>query len=151
MTLPITFAESARQTSVNGLSEGVPDRVACRLPSCKQTFVKNRKDKVFCSNACKLFFHKLEYAAGKKVLSGGRGIHFARVAVSERLQRVLAVLKRGGWYSTFELNIKARVTSAGTAISELERNGYEIYHRRMSNSRAFEYCLRSEPHDTDRA
>lgn len=76
-------------------------------------------------------------------------MNFARVGNSPRLQRVLHVLRHGTskglWHSTFDLNLAARVTSAGTAISELEHQGYTIYHRRMTKSQSFEYRLIKEP------
>ncbi len=71
-------------------------------------------------------------------------MNYAQIETSKRLKRVLEALSDGQWHSTFELNMNARVTSAGTAIAELGRNGYTIEHRNLSDGRAFEYRLISK-------
>ena len=69
-------------------------------------------------------------------------MHFARVESSRPLQKLLAVLERGGWWSTMELTEAARMPSASTRISELRRNGYVIQRRlRPTNRQVHEYRL----------
>ena len=53
-------------------------------------------------------------------------IHYAKLESSKRLQRVLALLKRGGWGTTREIDRLADVCAVSTAITELRRNGLNI-------------------------
>ena len=76
-------------------------------------------------------------------------MNFAKVGKSPRLQKVLAVLKNGNvWRSTFEINAAARVTSAGTAIAEINRNDGYVIKKRLRGDGAAEYRLYSEPETT---
>ena len=70
-------------------------------------------------------------------------MHSARLSKSPRLQRVLAVLKRGGWWSTRELIREADVCAVNSCVAELRDNGFDIQcrHRMDSGGRLFFYRL----------
>ena len=53
-------------------------------------------------------------------------MHYARLENSPRLQRLLAVLRQGGWYSTRDLVKQAEVMAINSAADELRANGFEI-------------------------
>ena len=50
----------------------------------------------------------------------------AKIEKSDRLQRVLQLLKKGGEYTTLEIIQKAGVCAVNSIISELRQNGYQI-------------------------
>ena len=50
----------------------------------------------------------------------------ASLSRSPRLKRVLAVLKRGGWWSTRELLGEAEVCAVNSCVAELRANGIQI-------------------------
>jgi predicted transcriptional regulator len=50
----------------------------------------------------------------------------ANIDKSDRLQRVLDLLKKGGEYTTLEIIQKAGVCAVNSIISELRQNGYQI-------------------------
>ena len=76
-------------------------------------------------------------------------MHAARLASSPRLQRVLRLLQDGQAHSTMDINIRARVCVAGTAVSELRHNGAEIacsYQGKADDgSRIYVYRLIASP------
>lgn len=53
-------------------------------------------------------------------------MHYARLEHSPRLQRLLSVLRQGGWYSTRDLVKKAEVVAISSAVDELRANGFEV-------------------------
>lgn len=53
-------------------------------------------------------------------------MHYARLERSPRLQRLLAVLRQGGWYSTRELVKQAEVMAINSAADELRANGFDV-------------------------
>ena len=53
-------------------------------------------------------------------------MHAARIANSPRLQRVLALLKTGGEFSTKDISDRAHVCAVNSAISEIRVAGYDI-------------------------
>ena len=53
-------------------------------------------------------------------------MHYARLEHSPRLQRLLAVLRQGGWYSTRDLVKQAEVMAISSAVDELRANGFEV-------------------------
>lgn len=57
----------------------------------------------------------------------------AKLSKSDRLKRVLKVLKQGGAYSTRDLIRKAKVCAVSAAISELRENGKRIVCTRRNN------------------
>lgn len=50
----------------------------------------------------------------------------AKLSKSDRLKRVLKVLKRGGAYSTRDLIRKAKVCAVNSCISEIRANGKRV-------------------------
>lgn len=53
-------------------------------------------------------------------------MHSARLAHSDRLQRVLRVLSDGRPHSTLDLMQRARVCAVNSCVAELRDNGVEI-------------------------
>ena len=53
-------------------------------------------------------------------------MHYARIEHSPRLQRLLSVLRQGGWYSTRDLVKEAEVMAISSAVDELRENGFDI-------------------------
>jgi hypothetical protein len=67
-------------------------------------------------------------------------IHAAKLSESQRLQRLLAVLQRGGWWGTRALVVEADVMAVGTGVAELRANGIAIETRCQGIGR-YEYRL----------
>lgn len=67
-------------------------------------------------------------------------IHAGRIESSPRLQRVLAVLQRGGKYTTRDLIEQAHVAAVNSIVSELRRNGFDIGCKRISRTQ-WQYWL----------
>lgn len=132
-----------RKTSPTSIHASTGARYeAVRCVKCERCFEPRRHDQRFCSKECRITYHVGVREAGKAAIARKRrGMHYAKVEDSPRLQRVLAVLAEGNWHSTFNLNMNACVTSAGTAIAELKRNGYVIERQRIEGSQSFEYRL----------
>lgn len=66
-------------------------------------------------------------------------MHYAQYEKSERLQRVLAFLRRNRrWCSTLEISRGADVCAVNTIICELRANGYRIPCRQRTRG-VFEY------------
>jgi len=59
----------------------------------------------------------------KRLMS--KGIHFAKIDKSPRLQRLLALLKEGP-RTTREIQELAEVRAVSASVTELRRNGYII-------------------------
>jgi predicted transcriptional regulator len=57
----------------------------------------------------------------------------ANIEKSDRLQRVLTLLKRGGEYTTLEIIQNAGVCAVNSIISELRQNGYQINCQRRAD------------------
>ena len=60
-------------------------------------------------------------------------MHAARVESSERLCRVLALLRDGREYSTLDITQQAWVCAVNSIISELRVNGYPITCRQSTD------------------
>lgn len=57
-------------------------------------------------------------------------IHYAKLANSERLQRVLAYLKDYFPHSTFSIIRNVQVCAVNSIIAELRMNGFDISYER---------------------
>lgn len=57
----------------------------------------------------------------------------ANIEKSDRLQRVLTLLKRGGEYTTLDIIQRAGVCAVNSIISELRQNGYQINCQRRAD------------------
>jgi len=57
-------------------------------------------------------------------------MNHANIEKSDRLQRVLELLKRGCEKSTMEIIMQANVMAVSAVVSELRANGYDISCRR---------------------
>lgn len=64
----------------------------------------------------------------------------ARLEKSERLKRVLALLKDGRWHSTLDIVMGAGVCAVNSCIAELRANGIPVACRRVGRER-FEYRI----------
>ena len=60
-------------------------------------------------------------------------MHHAKIATSDRLQRLLALLRQGGWWTTRELMLVTRSCAQATDISELRSNGFDIESRQVTS------------------
>lgn len=70
-------------------------------------------------------------------------MHSAKLKNSERLQRVLAVLKQGQPKTTRQIVQEASVCAVNSIISELRANGIPIDCRHIKKG-VFEYTLRGD-------
>lgn len=70
-------------------------------------------------------------------------MNFATLESSPRLQRVHAILKRGGWWSTRDLLREADVCAVNSCVAELRANGLSIEcrHEYQHGRRLFYYRL----------
>ena len=50
----------------------------------------------------------------------------ANLDKSDRLQRVLKLLKKGGEFTTLDIVIKAHVCAVNSVVAELRQHGYNI-------------------------
>lgn len=67
-------------------------------------------------------------------------MHSARLEKSPRLQRVLEVLQRGGWWGTRAIITEADVCAVNSVVSELRENGIDVQSRCVGHGR-YEYRL----------
>jgi len=67
----------------------------------------------------------------------------AKLSKSDRLKRVLRVLRKGGAYSTRDIIRKAKVCAVNSIVAELRDNGYRIGCKcyGAGESRVFRYML----------
>ena len=66
--------------------------------------------------------------------------HAARLSNSPRLQRVLALLERGGRYSTRDIIARADVCAVNSIATELKANGIPVRCQQVGRGR-FEYWI----------
>lgn len=67
-------------------------------------------------------------------------IHYAKIAESERLQRVHRLLADGAWHGTREIMRTADVCAVNTVVAELRSNGILIRTRCVGRGR-YEYMM----------
>ena len=60
-------------------------------------------------------------------------MHHAKIETSNRLQKLLALLRQGGWWTTKELMLRTGSVAQATDISELRSNGFDIESRRLTS------------------
>ena len=60
-------------------------------------------------------------------------MHHAKIENSLRLQRLLTLLRQGGWWTTKELMMKTGSVAQATDISELRSNGFDVESRRLTS------------------
>lgn len=60
-------------------------------------------------------------------------MHYAKIENSERLQRALKLLKKGGRYTTRQIIRKAHVCAVNSVIDEIRENGYNVPCKREKN------------------
>ena len=60
-------------------------------------------------------------------------MHHAKIETSDRLQRLLALLSQGGWWTTKELMLATGSVAQATDISELRSNGFDVESRRLKS------------------
>ena len=66
--------------------------------------------------------------------------HAANIETSERLQKLINVLKDMQWHSTLDIMLKTSLCAVGSAISELRANGIDVECRCVGHGR-YEYRL----------
>ncbi|MEM7269658.1 MAG: helix-turn-helix domain-containing protein [Pseudomonadota bacterium] len=71
----------------------------------------------------------------------------AKLETSERLQRVLAVLRSSERATTRQIMRSAHVCAVNSCVAELRENGFEIEcsHERVGKRSRFYYSLVAEP------
>jgi len=69
-------------------------------------------------------------------------MHFATLEKSQRLQRVLAVLRDGKTHTTRDLILKAQVCAVNSIVAEIRANGIHVDCRRSGD--VWWYCIASE-------
>ena len=103
-----------------------------------------RERKRFCHPSCKDAYHKKAHAVGESKMKS-RGIKYAKLATSKRLQRLLKFLSDCKPHTTKEIFIGANICAVNTAVTELRRNGFNILCRFkeavQDGSRIYEYQL----------
>lgn len=120
---------------------------------CKTLIIEPHPDQKYCSNnnKCKDAFHREAHAEGLKKKES-KGMHFANLSGSPRLQRFLNFLLDMKIHTTWEIQTGARICNVGTTASELRRNpelyekGYDLppakfKHQMEDGSKIFEYQL----------
>lgn len=103
-----------------------------------------REGKRFCRPLCKDAYHKKAHTVGESKLKS-RGIKYAKLATSKRLQRLLKFLSDCKPHTTREIFVGANICAVNTAITELRRNGFNVLCRFkeavQDGSRIYEYQL----------
>ena len=60
-------------------------------------------------------------------------MHHAKIENSLRLQRLLTILRQGGWWTTKDLMRETGSVAQATDISELRSNGFDVESRRLTS------------------
>lgn len=84
-----------------------------------------RPGKRFCSYKCKDAYHKKAHSLGESKMKS-KGIKYAKLHNSPRLQRLLKFLSDGKKHTTKEIFIGADICAVNTAVDELRENGFDI-------------------------
>jgi hypothetical protein len=106
----------------------------CKLNSCSKEFKPKKSNQLFCEPKHKDVYHKLATKKGEALMNS-KGIRYANLDNSDRLQRLVRFLSDGEEHSTRDIVIGAEVMAVGTAISELRSQlpkiqhyaGFEVY------------------------
>lgn len=110
---------------------------------CKGPMIP-RPGKRFCDKDCKDAHHQLARMIGELKLQS-KGIKYAKLATSKRLQRLLKFLSDCKPHTTKEIFVGANICAVNTAVTELRRNGFDILCRFkeavQDGSRIYEYQL----------
>ena len=90
--------------------------------------------------ACKALIERFGIMSDGCIKMGGDAIakaegrmHHAKIETSDRLQRLLALLRQGGWWTTRELMLGTGSCAQATDISELRSNGFDVESRRLKS------------------
>lgn len=114
-----------------------------RCENCGGT-MNPRLRKRFCHKSCKDAYHKKAHAVGESKMKS-RGIKYAKLATSKRLQRLLKFLSDCKPHTTKEIFVGANICAVNTAVTELRRNGFNILCKFkeavQDGSRIYEYQL----------
>ena len=94
---------------------------------CKRELGSVGKRREFCDNEdlCHDEYHRQKNIMGQIKMSS-RGIKFAKLENSERLQKVADLLSDGREYSTREIQRGADVCAVAVIVEELRKNGFDI-------------------------
>lgn len=122
------------------------NRVSCKLARCYILFAPKVHNQVFCSPK-----HQLEHWERKseKIKEGvePKRKHYGNADKSDRLKRVLDLLRDGMPHTTMSIAKECNVCNPSTIISELRFNGYKIppaklVRRRKDGTRIYTYQLK---------
>ena len=140
-----TFEEGRDMQSEEKASEStVYDDSIMFCEHCKKIITEPTHRQKFCGLNCKDQYHKEAHAEGLKKKKS-RGMHFAKLSGSPRLERLLKFLADGEKHTTWEIQTGARLCNVGTTASELRRNGFDISCKLLriltDKSKIYEYQL----------
>ena len=114
-----------------------------RCENCNDSMIP-KPGKRFCHPLCKDAYHRIAHAIGESKLKS-RGIKYAKLATSKRLQRLLKFLSDCKPHTTKEIFVGANICAVNTAVDELRENGFDIPCKfkeiTEDGSRIYEYQL----------
>lgn len=114
-----------------------------RCENCGGSMIP-REGKRFCRPSCKDAYHRKAHTVGKQKMKS-KGIHYAKLYNSPRLQRLLKFLSDGKKHTTKEINRGADIQAVNTAVDELRENGFDIPCKlreiKEDRSKIYEYQL----------
>ena len=129
----------------HGIEKGADSAVygpQCKF--CKGVIPDHIPGKEYCDLDCKNAYHKEMKERGKRAM-GSKGIHYARLQESPRLQRLLKFLSDCKPHSTRDIIKGADICNANVAAKELRMNGFNItctFKKTFANgSKQYDYQL----------
>jgi hypothetical protein len=90
---------------------------------CTEPISSPKDRQKYCDKDCKDAYWKNARIKGSMK---SKGMHYAKLGGSLRLQRLLRYLSDGELYTTLEIIVGAKVCAVNVAVSELRRNGFDI-------------------------
>ena len=117
-------------------------RKVCKY--CEGFIPSPRIGKDYCDHQCKDAYHKYAHKVGDAKLQS-KGIRYANLSESPRLQRLLKFLSDCKPHTTREIINGANICAVNTAVTELRRNNFDISCKFKEvledGSRVYEYQL----------
>lgn len=94
---------------------------------CNAIIIDPTPTSKFCRNKgkCREAYHTEDRIKGHEV-RGSKGMHFARLSGSPRLQRLLRFLSDERLHTTLEIIVGAKICAVNAAVPELRQNGFNI-------------------------
>ena len=111
----------------------------CKLDTCAVLFEPKTVNQKYCRPEHRIESHTLARIRGEKA-ANSKGIHFAKLGGSKRLQRVARYLACGNPHTTRDIIRWCDVCAVSTIIEELRHNGFVINCKKISKHR-YEYTM----------